>query len=682
MRKLLATGIGLIMLAGWVPSVCAEPGATGAKVTMDEVVVTATKTEEKRKDIPHSVITKDADDIKASPATGVGDLLGGELGLDWRTRGNYGGAAQEIHIRGMGADGTQVLVNGVTQNSPSLGTADVGVIPINAIERIEVVKGSGSVLYGSGAMGGTVNIITKSPNRDAMDLEISAGLGSQRSSQLSAEQGMYVTDALGYYITANRTDTDGFRDNGDLYQNDASLKLVYDKTDHLLVSLYADYIDRQNGRPGAKPPARTPSFSVNGIPVYNDKSANLLNKTSEEDKHLVLKLESRPLTWLGLNFQTDYTSMDSDDYNRYYSAFSPGNLPGSRTEVINEVFGIEGNAEFTPITGGKLLVGAQYKQYDWENTSITLDGFGVESSRLNGSADLHSTGIFAEAQYRPCRYIKASVALRHEDHSEFGTEMLPRYGLILNPFKTTAIKVNTGRHFNAPTPNDLFWPLEDWGFGMGAEGNANLKPEIGWHTDAVIEQSLADDRVFFSLGYFQWDIDDKIEWIPNASFFYRPENLFHYEAQGWEFGTKIGPFYNMTLDLNFTYTDAQEQLSGGVKRQARYTANNFIKAGLTYWFDFGLDLTTTVRITDERPALYDSDTDVVPSAVLSSYWTVDLKANQRLGDHWIASFQINNLLDEDYDTYAENFYDSSGTATLSRYPGAGRSLFLKLTYQY
>lgn len=324
----------------------------------------------------------------------------------------------------------------------------------------------------------------------------------------------------------------------------------------------------------------------------------------------------------------------------------------------------------------------RHKRYDWENTSITLDGYGIESSRLGKSEDLHTTGLFAEAQYRPSRYIKAIAGVRHEDHSEFGTELLPRFGLVINPFETTAVKFNTGRHFKAPSPNDLFWPLEDWGYGMGAEGNSKLEPEIGRHTDAVIEQTFAKETVFLSLGFFQWDIDDKIEWVPDANYFYRPYNLSHYEATGWEAGAKIGPYHNMTFSLNYTYTDAEEQKSGGVKRQARYTANNFVKAGLTYWFDFGMDVTTTIRITDERPAIYSADTDTEPAEVLSSYWTLDLKANQRLDEHWMLSFQLNNLLDEAYDTYVESFYDEFGTGTISKYPGAGRSMFVELAYQY
>jgi iron complex outermembrane receptor protein len=448
------------------------------------------------------------------------------------------------------------------------------------------------------------------------------------------------------------------------------------------VSLYADYIDRENGRPGPKPPAGTPAFSVNGTPLYNHESANLINKTEEEDKHVVLELKSQPLNWLGFRLQTDYTHLRSENHNRYYSAFTPGNLPGSDTEVINEVFGAEGNVELKPFSGATLLIGAQHKNYNWENTSITLDGFGVESSRLKGDADLHSTGLFAEGQYRPCRYFKGIAGVRHEDHSEFGTEMLPRYGIVINPLENTAIKANTGRHFKAPTPNDLFWPYEDWGFGMGAQGNPDLQPEIGWHTDAVIEQSFAEDKIFFSVGYFQWDIDGKIEWVPDASFFYRPENLSQYEASGWEVGTEIGPVANMTLSINYTHTDAEEQKSGGVTRQALYTANNVFKAGLTYWFDFGLDVTTIVRYTDKRPGRYLNDTDSVPAAVLDAYWTVDLKANQQLSDHWRLSLQANNLLDEEYDTYTENFFDQFGTGTLSKYPGAGRSLFVQLAYQY
>ncbi len=224
---------------------------------LEEIVVSATKMPEKRMDIPNSVIVKEEKDIEVSGASTVGELLANEPGIDWQTYGNYGGAAQEIHIRGMGADATQVFINGVNVNSPSLGSADVGKIPVENIERIEVVKGSGSLLYGSGAMGGTVNIFTKSPKRDKVDLKISAGYGSQNTYRLYAQHGMFLTKDFGYYLTVGKTATDGFRDNGYLRQYDASMKLLLDKGELLNITLYGDYLSRRYGMPGVKPPEGT-----------------------------------------------------------------------------------------------------------------------------------------------------------------------------------------------------------------------------------------------------------------------------------------------------------------------------------------------------------------------------------------------------------------------------------------
>ncbi|WP_244154360.1 TonB-dependent receptor plug domain-containing protein [Desulfospira joergensenii] len=649
---------------------------------MDEVIVSATKTEESRKDISNSTLVIDDLDLEDSPAQGIGDLIGGELGIDWRTRGDFGGAGQELHIRGMGGDGTQVLINGLTVNSPSLGTSNIGKLSITNIERIEVVKGSGSVLYGSGAMGGIVNIITKSPKEGQTDLAVSAGYGTEDTYQVSAENGLFLNDHFGYYITADLFGTDGFRDNADAEQKNGSFKCIYKNENDFQISLYGDIVDKENGNPGPVPPDGTPSFSVNGIPFYNSESANLLSRAEEQDTHLIFKIEADPLEWIGINLQADFTDMESDNISRYYDSFSPGNLPGSHSIVTNEVIGMEGNLDIHPLDNGTLLVGFQYKEYDWESQSETLDGYGNVASTLTGKNSLHSTGLYAELHYRPIKYLKGTLGIRQEDHSVFGSETLPRFGLVLNPTDSTVIKFNTGKHFKAPTPNDLFWPYEDWGWGSGTQGNSGLKPETGMHSDIGIEQSLLDNKIFASLTYFKWDIDDKIEWVPDASYFYTPENLSKYEASGIEAGLKFGPFYNTDLSLSYTKTDATEEKEGGAKRQARYTPDDFFKAAVTRWFDCGLDITAVYRYTSKRPAIYTLDTDSTPAQTLSSYYTIDIKANQRLSDNWTFSCQVNNLLDENYDTYVQTFYDSSGVGTLSPYRGAGRSFFASMKYSF
>jgi iron complex outermembrane receptor protein len=682
----------------------AQEGKKGEEslTTLEEVVVTATKTEEERKNVPNSIILMDEMDIQESSANSLGELLANELGVDWRTKGNYGGAVEEIHIRGMSGNATQVFVNGVSINSPSVGVADVSRIPLNNIERIEVVKGSGSLLYGSGAMGGTVNIITKRPKKEKIDLRADAGYGSYDTYQLSAEQGMFAWGDFGYYLTANRRETDGFRDNSDLDHKAVSLKLVLDKGDALDISLYGDYIDREYGRPGVKPPKGTQDFFIGGIKVYNDEAASLLDSGSDEDYHLVIEAKSEPVQWLGLRVRGDYTDMENYNYGRYVDFF--GLLLGAKTWTTNEVYGIEGNVDIKPFDGTSLLLGTEYKAYDWKNKGVDLDANGVEdpATRLTTKADLHTTGTFAEAQYRPCKYFKALAGIRHEDHSEFGTEYVPLYGVIFNPLENTALKLSHGRHFLAPTPNDLFWPEDPW-----AKGNADLRPEKGWHTDVTVEQSLFCDKLFTTLSYFHWDVDNKIQWGPDSNGVFTPENLRTYEADGLEVGTEIGPFYNMALGLSYTYLDAEEESKAytkqdfgwppflppdfqytWVKRRATYAPDHLFKGNLTYWSEFGLTATATVRYVSDR-VWYRTETDVAYPATktvkytLDSYWTVDLKVQQRLYNHWLVSLQGNNLFDKDYDTYFDAFTDIAlDQTTVEGFPGAGRSVFFSLTYEY
>jgi len=649
--------------------------------TMEEVVVTATKTKEKRKDVPNSVIIIDRAGIKESAATSVGELLANQPGIDWRTRGNYGGAAQTVQFRGMDANATQVFVNGVSLISPSLGTADVSRIPLNNIERIEIVKGSGSLLYGSGAMGGTINIFTKRPHRDQLDLNATAGYGTQNTYQLSAEHGMFAYGDFGYYLTANCHETDGFRDNSDLVHNDVSLNLVLEKGDTLDISLYGDYINREFGMPGVKPPDSTQDYYIKGQKFYNSESAELLDRHEDDNAHLVLQAKGRPFERLGFNLKTDYTYMKSYNYNRRAM-----DGEGEKTWITNEVRGAEGNLDFTPFQGASLLLGAEYKDYGNRNEQVDLNDTGGEKpgTQTNNKYHLFTKAAFAEAHFRPSDFFKVQLGIRQENHSMFGHENIPRYGLIINPLTNTTVKINRGKHFRAPTPNDLFWPDD----GL-SKGNPNLKPETGWHTDVTLEQQFTNN-IFMTVSYFDWDLKDKINWAedpnqpsawPGYNYFI-PSNVDSYDAKGMELGTKIGPFFNSILSFNYTYLDAEEKRKGYAVRQALYSPNHQFKGEITYWHDSGLTVTTTVRYTDKRP-YYGTTTGNVPEEYLPAYWTTDLKIEQRLLDHWILSLQGNNLFDKGYVTYLTDFTDqNTGTTTLSGYPGAGRSVFFSAAYEY
>jgi len=681
MKRLLL--LAPLSMAALMPHLACAADPEAAVTVMDEVVVTATKTAEKRKDIVNSVVIKDALDIAETPATSLGSVLANEPGIDWRTRGNYGGAAEEIRIRGMGGDGTLVVRDGVVLNSPSLGAADVSQIPLNSIERVEVVKGPGSLLYGSGAMGGTVNIIGKKAKRDGYVAKAETGYGTENTYHLAAENGGFVIGDFGYYLTANRKETDGFRDNSDLTQDDVSLNLLLDKGANFQGNLDVGYVDRKYGLPGVQPPAGTLPYSINGTEFYNGDSAALLNRGEDENSHSALTFKGQPSEWLNWRMKGDYAVLDSTNLSRYSY-----NGSGTETNVTNTVSGVEGNLDLQPFSRLGVLLGNEYRNFDYENKQQSLDtnGAPVTDGWLDQDHRVFTNGTFAEASLRPLDQLKLVGGYRYETHSLFGYEDVIRYGLVITPLTDTAIKFNRGQHFKAPTMNDLFWP--DDGF---TKGNRDLMPETGWHTDVTVEQGLLDGKLFTSLSWFQWDINDKIDWAEDPSQptlsgwgnYWTPSNVDTYQATGWEASVKIGPYHALQAELALTLLDAEEELAAGVTRPARYSPDTLLKGQMIHFSDFGLTSTLTARYTSSRPGYYASKTDQDAAIELASYWTVDLKLEQALADHWTITFLAINLLDQEYDTYLAGFSDqTTSTYTQQPYPGAGQSLFASLAYKW
>ena len=171
---------------------------------------------------------------------------------------------------------------------------------------------------------------------------------------------------------------DGFRSNSDLDHKDVSLNLVYEKDDLLDVSLYADYVDSEMGRPGVKPPAGTADFSVGTTKLYDSESSNLLNRQGDENMSASLSIKSRPFEKAGINFKASYIDMENYNLNRYNSMNYEEEEPvpvivGSDSWVTNNVFTLEANTDIEPVDDLKFLFGAEYKRYDWENSTINSE---------------------------------------------------------------------------------------------------------------------------------------------------------------------------------------------------------------------------------------------------------------------------------------------------------------------
>ena len=341
---------------------------------------------------------------------------------------------------------------------------------------------------------------------------------------------------------------------------------------------------------------------------------------------------------------------------------------------------------------------------DWKNEGIALDGNGsrVPGTNTKSAEDIDTTGIYAEAQYRPCDYFKGLIGVRHEDHSEFGTEDLSRFGIVINPSDTFVIKASHGKHFLAPTPNDLFWP--DDGF---TRGNTDLEPESGYHSDITLEKTLLDDTAFLSASWFYWDVNDKIQWGPNSDGIWEPNNLRTYKANGVELSAQFRPVKSLSFSLNYTYLDAEEENKDftvqdygwpptippnfqfdWAKRRAAHTPRHLIKGTVKWHHDCGLTLMTVIRYVGDRPWYRTESDGAYPNTktvkyTMGDYWTMDAKAMYRFAKNWSINLQGNNLFDEEYDTFLGTFTDQNTFMTsVVGYPAAGASVFCSLRYEY
>ncbi|MEI6846006.1 MAG: TonB-dependent receptor plug domain-containing protein, partial [Candidatus Firestonebacteria bacterium] len=215
---------------------------------LDDIVVTGSRVEKALRDAPGSLAIVEEDKVKAGGDKNVGLAISEIPGVDSGKVGTLG-QVQNIMIRGMGSEGTLVLINGVRLNSSYQGVVDFSTLPIDNIERIEVLKGPASSLYGADAAGGVVNIITKSRVEKRL-FELSTLFGSFLTKDL---RGSYSDNfgGLSFNLSGSSFATEGQRINSDALMQNLSLSLAYDfMKNHTLKTIITAY-KGESGAPGS-----------------------------------------------------------------------------------------------------------------------------------------------------------------------------------------------------------------------------------------------------------------------------------------------------------------------------------------------------------------------------------------------------------------------------------------------
>ncbi|MDZ7786766.1 MAG: TonB-dependent receptor [Halofilum sp. (in: g-proteobacteria)] len=577
-------------LAAATVSLGATPAALAERIA--PITVTATRTAQTADESLASVTVIDREEIERSQSTGMTELLGRQPGVEFTRNGGRGTNAS-IFLRGTESDHVLVLIDGVEIGSATTGTAAFEDLPLANVERIEIVRGPRSSLYGSGAIGGVIQIFT----RGGEGPHASAGIGSNDRRNGSAGYGI-KSGGTSFSVNVAAEETDGI----DARENDCTF--CADEPDD-------DGYENQSVNVRASQDisdAVTISGSLLAADSEVEYDGNFQNRTEGEQRVYAAQVDARPTDNWDARFQVSRSEDNSDNF-----------LDRQRANTFDTT----------------------RDAFSWQNTvtlgSTQIVSLGVDAKSTNIDSNLafaederDTVGAYAQHQWTGGDW-NTEISLRGEDYDDFED---PTTGSFAVGYRFTGglqAFASYATAFRAPTFNELYFP----GFG-----NADLEPE----ESRTIEAGLRGrhEALRWETTVYRTEVDQLIATTSAGGRFF-PDNIEEARIQGIEVivGVTTDEWDgNISLDLK----DAENTETGN---ELPRRAGIGIKGGLTR--DFGAwSVGSDVTVQGER---FDDTANTTP---LDAYALIDLRARWDLARDWTARLKIENLADTDYtlaDTY-------------------------------
>lgn len=566
------------------------------------VVITATKTKKLVNNTLSDVSVITQEDIQNSGASSLDSLLKRTTGVDVISSGGKG-SSPNISIRGTSSSQSIVLVDGVRQAQASNGGTNLQFIPLDQIDRIEIVKGSASSLYGADAMGGVIQIFTKKPT-DGHHQTVGIGFGSYNYSNVNAGATGKI-GTVGYQLNTSYENTTGFsRTNKDSYSYNPD-KDGYRNTT-FSGKLDYEWLTGQNVKVSFYQGKGSTEFDQSSV-AQDDNDFKLRQFAVESENTLIA---NRLYSILKYSEFEDKSNISAPE------ATPPFDYPKSHINTKTK------NASWllraTPVDKLNIILGLDWKK---DNVNAGPKKY-IVSSRDNKAAFL---GLDWELHNH---LIEGSM--RYDDNEQFGDKVTGRlgYGYKITPNLTAKASYATG--FRAPTFNDLYFPTG---------GNPDLKPEESKNSELGL--NYRHNR--FNIGWvvFQNKIKNNIIWAPPAGggAIWRPENVEKAKITGTSLSGNVYLSEMVTLNFGATYQDPKNKTTGKtLERRAKFIGT----AGLDFTPDEKWLLNVNVYA---RGKTYD---DKANKYRLDGYTTVNIGAHYQITPTLRTSLTAENLFNKEY----------------------------------
>ncbi len=591
-----------------------------------EIVITPTRTAQTVNDTLASVTVIDRATLEQSQATTLTEVLRGVAGVQTASSGGIG-QPTSVFMRGMESDHVLVLIDGVKVGSATAGTFAFNQIPVSQIERIEIVRGTRSSLYGSEAMGGVIQIFTRrtagnDKDKNAVHTAIDVGVGSHQTYQVNGAASQQ-TETSRYSIAAEHLRSDGFN--------------ACDPANGGMGGCFTDEPDED----GYKHTAFSLNFSHQFSKTFNIQAFALRSfGTTDYDGLPFNNQVDFVQQVLGLNghwqispaWSFNASFGESRDENDNFG----GDYGGSRYDTRRLNGSLLSTYQFS--AQHSMTLGYDYLR-DKVDSSLTFD----ESKRDNH-------GVFAQYQGN-YQAFDAQASVRYDDNQQFGDKITGNvtlgYTFAINNRDDLRTFIGYGTAFKAPSFNELYYP--DF-------GNPDLNPEEAKSLELGLGSANQYSQWTFNL--FRTTTDQLIATAYDAaSGNFAPVNIneaeilgaeltFNWQRKGWEFNSQL-----TALDAKDSKTD---------KKLPR-------RAAFSYKLMLAHQLKQDKLITEVVGQSHRFD-DVANTRRLGGYTLLNLRSERQINKNWKASVSIDNVFNRDYEEV--RYYET-----------AGRTFFIRLGFE-
>jgi vitamin B12 transporter len=588
----LASAIAATLLSSMVSS----PAL--AQDELDETIVTATRTPVPLDAVGAPVIVITRSDIERSLASDVSELLQTHAGLEIARNGGPG-QTTSLFMRGTESNHTVVLIDGVRINPGTIGGAALQNIAPESLERIEIVKGPRSSLYGTDAIGGVVQLFTRGAAKDGFSS--GATFGSDSTQQVFGDAALSAGDKLKFGFGGSYAESDGMP----VFADDDSDRGYRNVTGRASAELAAT--DRITLRArGWRAAGRTEySSQTFGDPPFADASQDFENS--------VYSFEGEYRVEGGLGIRAN-VSRALDDIEQLQAGFGPAEFDYARTRRTN----VDVQVDLASMGTHAFTFGLLRSD---ENTRAQSFGTVFDEDTL-------VTQAFVQDQFEVGR-VTSRIALGHVDHETFGNELTWNAEFGAAFASGTRVTLSGGSAFRAPDSTDRF------GFG----GNPDLEPEVSRQVEISVRQKLGD-RQQLSLSAFDNRIRDLIDYVivDFTTFDGQNQNIERARIKGVELGYQFnGEVWRARAEL--TLQDPRDEITDD--RLLRRSRESLV---LALNRDVGaLDAGIDIAAFGNR-----KDFGFPSSVTMDSYALVNATLRYRVNKSFTLQGRLENLLDEDY----------------------------------